>query len=221
MSPNISAPNISARVDKLFESGQIDHAIALDVLSKLQDNQSHVAHTIARYFVLFLTFWAIFTAVGSGFVKEGSFSVIKVSDPRVTLIVAPVLIGGMFYLMSAAIWSNLRLLVAIWRFYKHLAPTFYELHLEKLLAAPTLFNTESAFGYEFMSSRLSLYNSIWLDTLAWSLVAGTFLSLVHVSFMLDRSEIFTTASVVVSILAGAILWCRGAIVWIGFSETSR
>jgi hypothetical protein len=212
---------VSKRIDDLFQKGKLDQSVVLDVLGKLHENQEHAARAVARYFVLFLTFWTVFAAIGSGIVKEGSFSAVKIGDPRDALIVAPLLQGGIFYLLAAALWTNVRLQSAIGRFYKHIAPQFYELDLENLLYMPTLFNTESTFDYEFQESSFRGFNAFWIELLMWSVLAGTGISVLHVSYLLVSSSVYTITSVVLVIAAAIALWGRGLALWFGLSKTSR
>jgi hypothetical protein len=169
--------------------------------------------------MVFALLWALVYGVGAGILREGEVSAFKFADPRYLLLVAPILLGGLFYLMMAAFAAECYLGMAISRCYHHLLPKTYGFGLQQLLLSPMLLNTERIIGH-IADGKWKRINMLWMGLLLCLLLVGTLAGVGHSTYLLWNAPIATMVTKFGSITTGLVLWLRGMLLLLVSVESS-
>lgn len=197
------------RISQLLTEPDVDLIEVRAFIDALQRSHAHAGVMLARYTSTFIIAWLLFYAIAAGLVGEGEVSTFKVSDPKLTLVVAPPALGLLFYLasVSASIWVVLTDTLAT--SYKHRLPSAYKLGLEELALTPSVLTVEHIVLVETEPRWLKNIHRFWLSGFAFCLYAGPVIAFMHIVYLLWRSDVYTTGSVVASAAIGAVLVVRG------------
>jgi hypothetical protein len=205
--------DLDKRIDSLHDAATPPDAPALsNFYSALEQHQASASKSFARYFTTFLLFWVAIVLIARGAVTEGSVASLKLANLKLVLVVAPPVIGGLFYLMALMGGISVYMLNAVQRSYKHRLPKLYELDLEQLVVAPTFYNVERTVRYELKDGPLRLINEAWLTVLGLFIFVVPVVALIHVSHLLIGAAPVSRSLSMIAISVGCILWLRGIFV---------
>lgn len=210
----MAAPTIRERIDEIYSSGGEANSEELRAfIGAVQTSHEHASKLFARYALMFVVAWVICYAIGIGMISEGSVAAFKLGNSKGGLITAPIVLGMLTYLMLSKLSFAEYLMGAVEQSYKYRLPGVHEQNLTRIVAYPTIFNVERNLLVErFEADVMNRLTVLWIHVGAICLVVVPLVALVHVSYLLVSADIYTTFSVVLSIVSGIVLWSRGVIV---------
>jgi hypothetical protein len=208
------ALEIQNRIDKFFETIPTKDSDAVkEFVKNLYESYCLAEKATQRQLFLTVTAWAVFYAIAQGIVSEAQIASFKISNVRYIAVLGPPVIGFLSYTLASSAFISLNLGIAFWQCIKHLLPQAYELDLERLLGPPTFLRAEkmSKHGEHQVHQFASM---VWGGLFVAFGVIGTFVALVHVSYLTWSLDPLSRIVRVVAIVVGVTAWARGTLLWV-------
>jgi hypothetical protein len=177
---------------------------AKDLNSRLRDADKKLSGTIVQ----FLIAWTVFSAIGTGFVKQGAFSSFQITDANGALLVAPPLLGFLYYLIRAYGSSINSIGSAINAIHAARAPWVEPTGLGRLLRLPSVLYVEELARQNEESAFLERFARYWSVFLFLAVMLLPLVAVVHVAFLLWSIPTSPVWVKVASIALGGAFWVR-------------
>ena len=181
----------------------------LEKLHASYEEADRIAH---QHLVRVIVSWVIAYSIGVGLIEEGEIGAFKVSKIKSLLVLAPPIIGYYGYALSNTMVLAVTLRHALFQCYKHLFPKLYDLNLEKLVVTPSFLNIENFFPID-QDSPIAYIQSIGHWVIAYGLVFGSLLPLLHSVHLLWITRTWPWYATVISATIGITLWLKGLTFW--------
>lgn len=211
---------IEDKIDALFEARMDSGTDELkDYLEGLHCAHGQAEVSFRRVYATLLLAWAVSWLIGGGFIEEGQVASFKITNIRNLMPFCPPLVGPISCPCFAYLATIVYLMPAISRCYAHLLPNAEEFKLHCLLFPPTFRSIELVLRSESDVLWLNKLSEAWLIFLAICFVLLPLAAVIHVSYLMRSTGLFSTLWCILSVVVASVFWVRGAIV-LAISMTS-